>query len=160
MAAPRKTPAKKKPAAKKPPSHLRQAILDRTAANRETVIKALEQGHNFNKSAEIAGVSWRTVAEWRMIDPAFAKTSDEAYKRGTDRFRDEVRRRSIDGWDEPVFYQGQPVGHIRKFSDTLLMFEMKRRDPEYRDRASIEHSGGIDITKLVAELDQKPGGDK
>ena len=41
--------------------------------------------------------------------------------------------------DEPVFYQGQVVGHIRKYSDNLLMFLLKAHWPEkFRENVSID----------------------
>jgi hypothetical protein len=59
-----------------------------------------------------------------------------------DAIRDEVRRRAIEGWDESVYQRGQLVGHVRKFSDALLMMEAKRRDPSYRENPHVEVTGG------------------
>jgi hypothetical protein len=39
----------------------------------------------------------------------------------------EMRRRALVGWDEPVFHAGKVVGHVRKFSDALLIFALKRQ---------------------------------
>ena len=54
----------------------------------------------------------------------------------------EARRRAAIGVDEPVFYKGKVVGHIRKYSDNLLMFLLKAHWPEkFRDNYGVEHSG-------------------
>ena len=51
----------------------------------------------------------------------------------------EARRRAAIGVDEPVFYKGEVVGHIRKYSDTLLMFLLKAHWPEkFRENVSID----------------------
>lgn len=46
--------------------------------------------------------------------------------------------RAVDGWDEPVFYEGKLCGTKRKFSDSLLMFMLKGLKPDvYKDGANI-----------------------
>lgn len=124
----------------------------------QDVIDQLVKGHTFVGAARAAGVPVRTVQSWRDRDPEFHERSNKAYDEGTDVFRTETRRRGVEGWYEPVYYQGQRVGRVKKFSDTLLMFELKKRDPSYRDHVDLKHSGEIDITKLVAELDKREKG--
>lgn len=122
---------------------------------RDAVIEQLEAGYTMTRACEIVKLPWVTYQRWRTADPEFKKASDDAYDRGSDRFTDEVRRRAVEGTDRPVYYKGEQVGSIREFSDTLLMFELKKRRPEYRDHVNVQHSGGLDITKLVADLDKK-----
>src|SRR5205807_601275 len=50
----------------------------------------------------------------------------------------EIRRRAMEGWDEPVYQQGARVGTVRKYSDTLLIFYAKRRMPEYREKQALD----------------------
>jgi len=33
---------------------------------------------------------------------------------------------------KPVYYQGEQCGEVREYSDTLLIFILKARDPAYR----------------------------
>src|SRR5437870_3224245 len=42
----------------------------------------------------------------------------------------EATRRAVEGWDEPVFYRGQVWGHVRRYSDTLLLARLEALDPE------------------------------
>ena len=73
----------------------------------------------------------------------------------------EARRRTAIGVDEPVFYQGQVVGHIRKYSDNLLMFLLKAHWPEkFRENVSIDqrvsgHDGGPVKTEHVFQPTQE-----
>jgi hypothetical protein len=61
---------------------------------------------------------------------------------GVDALEEEALRRGVEGVLEPVWYNGEIVGHRRKYSDNLLMFMLKGRRPEtFRDNASVEHSG-------------------
>ena len=58
----------------------------------------------------------------------------------------EIRKRGIQGWLEPLSYQGQLTGEsVRKFSDNLAMFYIKRQDPTFRDnhKVEVEHTGSV-----------------
>lgn len=62
-----------------------------------------------------------------------------------DRIRETVHNRAIEGWDEPVYYQGRKVGKVHKFSDRLLEMQAKSHCPEYRDRSEVDVNvtGGV-----------------
>jgi hypothetical protein len=63
-----------------------------------------------------------------------------------------VHNRAIEGWLEPVFYQGKLTGYVRKFSDRMLEMQGKKVDPEYRDRGALDVNvaGGV----LVVSSDE------
>jgi hypothetical protein len=82
------------------------------------------------------------VYDWRHADGAFRERWDEAVAIAIERMEAEADRRAIEGTLEPVFYQGSECGHVRRYSDTLLIFRLKALDPaKYRERASFEHTG-------------------
>lgn len=70
---------------------------------------------------------------FKDCEPDFSAAWDEAVAAATDAMVSEARRRAVRGTDEPVFYQGAICGVVRKYSDTLLMFLIKKERPEYRD---------------------------
>lgn len=84
-----------------------------------------------------AGRGW--VYRWRQEDLEFADAFEEARKCGIEVLKDEAHRRAYTGVEEPVFYQGEEVARIRKYSDTLLMFLIKQADPTYREHYHLEH---------------------
>ena len=43
---------------------------------------------------------------------------------------DEAVRRAVEGWLEPVFYQGRQCGIVRRYSDSLLMLLLELKMPE------------------------------
>ena len=52
-----------------------------------------------------------------------------------------------------VFYKGEPIGAIRKFSDTLLMFLLKAHNPKkYRENMRVERSGKMDTGPRKVEF--------
>lgn len=112
-----------------------------------------ENGGFVGKACEAVGVSKQAVHNWRGSDAEFAAEWDKAVDLATEDLEKEARRRAYNGVDEPVFYQGEICGHIRKFSDTLLMFTIKARKPEYRDKITIDvNQLDSDIERELAQL--------
>lgn len=108
---------------------------------------ALREGKTVSQAAASIGVGRATVYDWRKADDDFAAAWDDAYETGTDLIEQEAIRRAVEGVDEPVFYKGEVCGHVRKFSDTLLMQQLNARRPEkYRQNHKVEHTGGVKIT--------------
>lgn len=102
----------------------------------------LAESGNVLATAEMLNLDRRALYRLRKEDPEFAHGWDEAMDQAADALEVEARRRAVEGWDEPVFYQGIESGMVRKFSDTLLIFLLKGARPEkFRERTSTELSG-------------------
>jgi hypothetical protein len=97
---------------------------------RAKFLARLVEGASIHAAAAGAGIGRTTAYEWRDAEPEFAAAWDEAVEAGTDALEDEAVRRARDGIDEPVFYQGEKCGVVRKYSDTLLIFMLKARRRE------------------------------
>lgn len=123
----------------------------RTDKKRGEFLAALrDTGGNVSRACELATIQRRTVYDWRDADRDFATAWDEAVEFGTDELEEEARRRAYMGVDEPVFYQGEECGAIRKYSDTLLIFLLKGRRPDkYRERMT------IDVNKLDSDIERE-----
>ena len=80
--------------------------------------------------------------------PDFKAAWDEAMDEAVDLLEQEAMRRAVEGVDKPVFYQGELVGHIREYSDALLMFLLRGKRPSRyahsQQQHVIEHKGVID----------------
>jgi hypothetical protein len=99
---------------------------------------------NISASAQVAGIHRSTHYAWMENDPEYAKAFEEAGKEAIERLEEEARRRAVDGVDEPVFYQGMECGRVRKYSDILLMFLLKGKQPDtYRE--NVNHTGEMDV---------------
>jgi Homeodomain-like domain len=111
---------------------------------RAVFLTALAAGATIGKAAWMAGVSRRTVYNWRDTEAAFAAEWDDAYEDGTDVFEDEAHRRAVEGVERPVVAMGRlakdddgNVLKVREFSDTLLLASLKRRRPDaWRERST------------------------
>lgn len=106
----------------------------RTPEKVAAFLSGLRLGASVSLAARNAGIPRQTVYEWRDQSEQFRKDWDDAVEEGTDGLEDAARTRAQDGVDEPVFYQGEVCGAVRKYSDTLMIFLLKARRPEkFRD---------------------------
>lgn len=87
---------------------------------------------NISKAAIAAGVSRKTVYNWLKNSEDFRSRFEDAEEDVRDAVREEIHRRAIEGVDEPVYQRGMLVGHVRKYSDALLIKMAQARLPEYR----------------------------
>jgi len=89
---------------------------------------------------------------WKSQDAEFAAEWDRFLVMGAEILEDEAIRRAREGYDEPVFYQGQMTGTIRKYSDTLLIFLLKGAMPaKYRENVDVT-SKGERIAQCIVNL--------
>ena len=110
-------------------------------------LASLSESGNITLAAREAGVSRQAAYQARESDESFALAWLEAEDIAADLLEEEARKRAVDGTPEPVYYKGQMVGAVRRYSDNLLMFLLKARRPErFRERAEMHHSGGVGVT--------------
>lgn len=99
---------------------------------------------------------------WRKDDEWFEALYQNAIGEARDRIEAEAHRRAVDGYDEPVIYQGQPTRvtdgetgeerflTIRKYSDSLMALLLKGADPaKYRENHKVEHGFGEGTTGVL-----------
>lgn len=97
---------------------------------KELFLENLAMNGNVTLAARAAGWKYPTVAErYRAEDDRFAEAWVDALSQATDAMEYEARRRAMEGWDEPVWYMGEQVGSVRKYSDRLLEMMLKAHRP-------------------------------
>lgn len=112
-------------------------------------IEALTKAPNITRAAEAAGIDRDTAYRWRKEDEEFAAQWEQALNATLDNLEQLVYRRASIGAEEPVYYKGEVVGHVRKPSDILAMFWLKAHRPElYRERYDVTATGDLSITIL------------
>ncbi len=107
------------------------------AAAQEVFLAAFAETGIITSAAVAAGIGRKAVYEWQEHDEAFSFRFNEARESANDVLRAEILRRAYEGVEEPVYQLAKYVGTVRKYSDTLLIFEAKRRMPEYRDKVDV-----------------------
>lgn len=108
------------------------------ALAQEAFLAAFAETGIITSAAVAAGIGRKAVYEWQEHDETFSLRFNEAREVANDILRAEIHRRGVIGWDEDVYQLGKYAGTVRKFSDTLLIFETKRRMPEYRDKVDVK----------------------
>lgn len=100
------------------------------------------------EACEALDIQRRAVRALRRSDVDFDADYHEARGLTPEKILAEMRRRAIDGVDEPVFHDGQVVGSIRRYSDRLLMALGKGFVPELRERMELtgRDGGGLEVT--------------
>lgn len=140
---------REKTAAGQAPGHLKGADDPDDAEDtswRGVFLGALIETANVTTAAERADVGRATVYDHRKRDPDFAKAWDEAKEIGADALEDEAVRRAKEGTLKPVFQGGELVGHVREYSDTLLIFLLKGAKPaKYRERFELTGKDGAPL---------------
>jgi hypothetical protein len=122
---------------------------------RQFIESLVQTGGNVARACKATAIGRTAVYAWRNDDEEFAQAWDEAVEAGLDELEQEARRRAVEGTLEPRFYKGIECGHIRKYSDTLLIFLLKAGRPEkYRDRIAqqLAHQHEVKIIKIPAKL--------
>jgi len=122
-----------------------------TSHARERFLTVLRVTENVTKAAASVNVSRRTAYDHRQADEAFAAAWDDAVEEATDALEAEARRRALDGWDEPVFYQGAECGYVRKYSDRMLELMLGGYRNRFRTK-SVELSGPDGSPIQVAQV--------
>ena len=124
----------------------------------EAFVEALCETGQVTKACKAAEISRRTAYYWRQTTAEFALAWDNALRVAVSALEDEARRRAQDGVDKPVYQNGEKVGVVREYSDTLMIFLLKAADPKkYRERLSLTGEDGgpleVVIKKMYAPID-------
>jgi hypothetical protein len=106
------------------------------------------------KAASNLGLNRPSLYRWREQHPDFDEAWREADIIINENILSELYRRGHDGYDEPVFWKGEVVGEIRKYSDKCLVFMAGVRMPELRpNRQSLEIGNKPGETLKIANRD-------
>lgn len=116
-----------------------ETLLEGLLDNRKRMfVIAYSQTGRKDKAARAAGVSQTTIYHWRQHDEIFQTAMEKAEKITVELCETEAIRRGKDGYLKPIYHSGTLVGHVREYSDTLLMFLLKGLNPErYVERKEI-----------------------
>ena len=104
-------------------------------------LRVLAEDGNASEACRQVGCSRVAVYDQRRNNPDFAVAWEEAEAVAAEGLEHEAHRRGVEGWREAVWYQGQEVGTIVRYSDRLLELLLKAHHPKFRDVNRVELSG-------------------
>ncbi|WP_165312996.1 hypothetical protein [Vibrio ziniensis] len=113
----------------------------RTRARDKRFFESLEKGATIGEAAKIAGYSRRSIYDYSAEDPTFSQQLDDARMDLVEKLEREADRRAIEGVVDykslKVTQDGKTISKIvpiRRYSDSLLQFRLRRLDPKnYRE---------------------------
>ena len=121
-----------------------------TPKKQKEFLELLSETGLVNLSASVCDISrqcfYRKALKDKKFKAAWKKAQKEGEARKPDAIESELYRRGIMGVDEPVYYKGQVVGYIRKYSDTCLIAMANAEKPEkYRYNQKVELDGDLTV---------------
>jgi hypothetical protein len=111
-------------------------------------LDTLRRTCNVTLACQACDISSSTAYHHRKEDIIFQERWDEALQEGIDLLEAKAHERAFEGTTEPVFWQGNEVGYVKKYSDALTMFLLKAHRPDkYRERSQVDQnvSGGMQL---------------
>lgn len=91
-----------------------------TVARQAAFCEALAKSGSVTDACAVTGMSTTSAYKARERVPGFRNRWDDAVAASRPSIESEVRRRAVEGWDEPIFQGGKQVGVKRRYSDNLL----------------------------------------
>jgi hypothetical protein len=114
-----------------------------TAARARAFLAAYRRTCNITSSAKAAGINPRQHYRWLEKYPKYAAAFESAQRVAADYLESVAIKRATTGWEEPVFYQGEECGRVRRFDGGLMQFLLRGAKPEkYRQSAEVTGPGG------------------
>ena len=135
-----------------------------TAEQRTKFLKALAIHGIVSKAADEAAVSRSAVYRQRNNDAEFAEAWHHAKEEATDHLATVAHQRAINGIEEVRYFQGEPIGTVRRYSDQLLMFLLRAYRPSVfgnrpdnsAEKDSVSHDQARQsLVKKMATLDDE-----
>lgn len=113
---------------------------------------------NLSEACRQVNINPRTYQYCRERDPEFADALELALMKGGAIIEAEMRRRGIEGVDEPVFQKGEQVGIVRRYSDVVLIKLAQGRFPEKYGSINGREGGGNIIVQINQAFEKLPDG--
>lgn len=127
--------------------------LKMTPEMKAAILEMLEEVPNITAVRKMFGISSSAIYDARNSDPEWSKAIDEARESGYDMMEEEARRRAVEGWNEPVYYKGECMGEVRRYSDSLLKFLLTHCKPQ-KFNPGIKVTANKDSVRLIFEVGQ------
>jgi len=140
-----KTPIK---STAKPKKHKGGNRTKLTSKKRKQFLKVLSETCNVTEAAREIGLArcYMYEVRGRKHETKFAEAWSNAIDQGIDALEREARRRATEGVEEGVYYKGDRIDTVRKYSDVLMIFLLKAHRPKtYRDRTDVNISGKLTL---------------
>ncbi len=130
-------------------------------ANIQHFLRTLAKSRSVVKASRAVGISQSTLYLHRRTNPTFRAAWAEALDRGDELLTQEAMRRVMAGIEHPVFYRGEKIASVRRYSDALLInllkVQLKRRE-DRQARESAEKATKDELAEILELIDGETRG--
>jgi hypothetical protein len=113
----------------------------------EAYLRYLADGNTMAYSYRRAGLTRTQIEYKRANNTEFAGLEQRALAEGVECLEQEAKRRAF-GIEKDVWYKGEVVGKEVEYSDSLLQFLLKAKDPKFRETRNVVTA---DINSTVSQ---------
>ena len=111
-----------------------------------------------SRAAELAGLNREDHYRWMRRAAAYSAAFERRKQEAGSYLESEAIERAGQGWSEIVYYQGAPVGEVRRFDSGLMQFLLRGMMPEkYGSRTEISGPQGAPMQAKIEVVFIKPG---
>jgi hypothetical protein len=128
--------------------------MPRSAAqvNARAFLAAYRQTASITKAAAAAKIDRGMHYRW-LANASYKKAFEAAQEEAAQTLEDEAIRRATEGTLEPVFYQGDMCGAVRRYSDGLMQFLLRGFKPQkYASRTELTGPNGGPLEVSLADV--------
>lgn len=122
----------------------------------EAFLVALAPHGLIASAAKAVKVTSAQVQAYREYNKEFGEHVKEVLEESKDALEKEAFRRAVEGVEEDVYYKGEIVGTVRRYSDSLLskMLEAKRKEEYGTTKVQVDTA----VTVLIRDFALQPSG--
>lgn len=107
---------------------------EQVAAAKEKLVDAVTRLGTPYQACSKLGISYWTHRSWLRSDEVYACAIEDAIEMNTEMLEDAAIKRAVHGTSQPIYANGEIVGHRTVSHDQLMMFLLKGRRPDaYRN---------------------------
>jgi hypothetical protein len=120
-------------------------------------LKAYVDTLNVERAAEVAKVDRSSHYRWLLRDEKYAAAFERRKQHAGQYLEAEAITRAGEGWLEPVYYQGEVCGQVRRFDSGLMQFLLRGLLPEkYAAKQEISGPQGAPLQAKIEVVFVKP----
>jgi hypothetical protein len=127
-----------------------------TPIRQRTFLRALTELGSVRDACKLVGMSNTSAYRLRDLSPDFAAAWDKALEIVAPILEQAAFERGVEGWDEPIFYQGEICGYRKRYSDNALrMLLLRQRGGQRQDLSAASQK---DLMIIAREAAARAGG--
>lgn len=133
------------------------ARIERLEDDKRRFLLALAESGIAKQAAKAIGVNVTTAYRWRLADADFREAWDSLQDNIGQVVEDALLKRAVEGVEEPIYYAGQKVGTVRRYSDAGAMMLLRGLRPgRHRENAGAIniHTGGGGVAILPGVMNE------